>query len=186
NAMPALTTPPTDAAVSSAPQSLPLAKVTCCMRVSFVSRRAALKLRTAPEPMMRPQRVRVGVPVSAMQSRSGRLPAFWSAFGTGPPYCSTATVLVLRTRSGLALSIDRVFDTVQTTRSLEVKVLLKTASALSKNSVPWPEFSNSPLPGDCAAQTVCPTTAESFVSPVLKRTAETFAERETSARLETA
>ena len=90
------------------------------------------------------------------------------------------------TRPGLALSIDRVLDTVHTTRSVEVNVLLKTASALSRNAVPCPEFSKSPLVGDCAAHTVWPTTAESAGSPVLKSTAGTFDAPETSALLETA
>src|SRR5205085_428222 len=156
--MPALVAPPTVTAVSSAPQSLPCAKVTCCMRESLLSRRSSLLFWREAAPIKRRQAA------SAMQSRRGRLVlTFWSERG-GTPYFATVTALALSTGAATALLTERVFDTVQTTRSVEVPSLLKTASELSRYSVPCPSSSKSSLPEGCEGHTVKPATADTSAS----------------------
>src|SRR5438132_968971 len=101
-AMPALVTPPTLTAVSRAPQSLPLANATCCMRESLLSSLNSGLSRRAVAPTSRRQAA------SAMQSRRGRLVlGFWSDLG-GTPYCWTSIAFAFRTTAGLALLSDRV------------------------------------------------------------------------------
>src|SRR5471032_3241200 len=112
-AMPALTTPPTVTAVSSAPQRRFLVKLTCCMRESLLSSfdSGSFLLAVAPSCTRHT--------ASAMQSRSGRSPAFWSDLG-GTPYWATAAAVALRTRAGVALFSERVLVNDQTISSVDV------------------------------------------------------------------
>src|SRR4051794_36049940 len=73
--------------------------------------------------------------VRATQSRSGVLPGFCTDRG-GTPYVVTSTSLTLSTGAGEAVSIDDVLVTDQTASSFEVPLSKKTASELSRNSVP--------------------------------------------------
>src|SRR5690349_16947402 len=92
--MPARDCPPTLTAVSSAPQSLPLAYMTCCMRESLELSwpLGGPKVALLWVPMPATVVLQVGkMTVSAMHWPSGRLPAGWFARG-GTAYWSTAIV----------------------------------------------------------------------------------------------
>src|SRR5919108_4981174 len=91
-ATPALVDPFTVTAVSSAPQSLPFAYTTCCMRESLLgSLDSTFANGPVPPVSSRQQPFSVGVTcskASARQSRRGTSPAFWSDEG-GTAYVFT-------------------------------------------------------------------------------------------------
>src|ERR1700750_887692 len=85
--------PPTVTAVSNAPQTLPFAYITCCIRESLEFRLAVgppkLVLTWVPMPAMAVLQLGITT-VSPTQSNSGRLPAGCVARG-GTAYVSTGT-----------------------------------------------------------------------------------------------
>src|SRR5215475_7221367 len=125
HAMPARCGPPSGlSAVSSAPQSLPLAYITCCIRVSFESGLAttsglpawaAAETRSFQQPV--PAMVTV---VSSFRQKpcgavvSGALPEPGCCCFGGTPYWPTVRILSLRLADGEAELSDAVFVSDQT------------------------------------------------------------------------
>src|SRR5215469_5548506 len=115
HAMPARCAPPPGfTAVSSAPQSLPFAHVTCCIRVSFES---GLATTSGPPPVwaaaltssfQQPVPAAVGV-VSSFRhcpwgtSVPGAVPEPGCCCLGGTPYWPTVRILLLRLTAGLAV-----------------------------------------------------------------------------------
>src|SRR5512140_786282 len=89
----------------------------------------------------------------AMQSRSGVLPGFCAVRRAGTAYGFTVSAETDSAREPGAVSMALVLVTDQTSRSVEIPSSKKTASELSRNSVPplsvafWPA-------GEVAGQTV--------------------------------
>src|SRR4029453_18342941 len=120
-------------AVSRDPQSLPLAYMTCCMRVSFESGRpissVSGELTTSAQQPTKP--LNSTVVVSLMQAPSGTSGVVvlsarvaepgCCCFG-GIPYCATVNTLFVRLRVGDAVFSEDVFDSVQTIRFVEEPV----------------------------------------------------------------
>src|SRR5205809_6740586 len=126
-------------AVSSAPQSLPLAYITCCMRVSFESGRAITSIpaawAVAPTSSFQ-QPLPNGGTVITVVSSLRQSPCATSGvvvlsavvpepgcncFG-GTPYWLTVTRLLFKLSAGDAVLSDDVFVSVQATIWLEVQV----------------------------------------------------------------
>src|SRR5438067_3496268 len=174
HATPARFTPSRVTAVSRAPQTLPFAYMTCCMRVSFESRREMTSLWAGSAPKRSLQQpvwpLNRGVVVSLMQwpcgvSVPGGVPEPGCfAFGA-IPYPVTARTLFARTAAGVVVLSDDVFVSAHTTISLDVYVppvpatgcvASSAAFELRKYSVPPAFTSNEAVPGDCAGHTVNP------------------------------
>src|SRR5689334_8332808 len=181
HAMPARCGPPLGfSAVSSAPQSLPLAYITCCIRVS---------LESGLETTSRPTAWAVA-PTSSFQQpfwpvNSGVVSLFrqnpWGTsvvgavpepgcccFG-GTPYWPTVRILLLRLTAGLAVLSDAVFVSDHTMSWLEVRVpgvpvtgccASSAALELRKYSVPLFAALNCDARCDCAGHSVKPGCVE--------------------------
>src|SRR2546423_5219400 len=179
HAMPARCGPASGlSAVSSAPHTLPLAYITCCMRVSFESGLEMTSLCAGSAPKSSRQQpnwpLNSCVVVSLMQSpcaTSGVV--FLSASVPGPgcccfggtPYWPTVRILLLIPIAAVAVFSDAVFVSVHATSWLEVRVpavpetgfcASSAAFELSMYSVPLFARLNCDVPGDCAGQTVKP------------------------------
>src|SRR6476469_8449543 len=117
------------------------------MRESFTATRRGVEKTRVAEPT---SGAHVG---SAMQSRSGVLPGCCCAVNAGTAYGCTPTGRTASDSASGALSMALVFDTAHTHSSLDCPSSKKTASELSRNSVP-------PLsvaycePGEIAGHTV--------------------------------
>src|SRR5215813_6955088 len=180
-AMPARCGPPSGfSAVSSAPQSLPFAYITCCIRVSFESGLATTSgpLAWALAPTSRFQQPAwplKSVVVSSFRQNPwgaavvGAVPEPGCCCFGGTPYWPTVRILLLRLTAGLAVLSDAVFVSVHTMSWLEVRLpaLPETGSwassaafELRKYSVPLPARLNCDVPGDCAGQSVKPGCVE--------------------------
>src|SRR5215469_7807411 len=134
HAMPARCGPPPGfSAVSSAPQSLPFAYITCCIRVSFESGLATTSAPAAWEagPTSRFQQpvvpVKSTVAVSFRQwpwgtSVPGAVPEPGCCCFGGTPYSPTVRILLLRLTAGLAVFSDAVFVIVHTMIWFEERV----------------------------------------------------------------
>src|SRR5215469_7900288 len=120
HAMPARCGPPSGfSAVSSAPHSLPLAYVTCCIRVSFESGLATTSARLAwaaaeTSSFQQPAWPVKSTVVSSFRQKpwgavaSGALPEpGWCCFG-GTPYWPTVRIVLLRLTAGLAVLSEAV------------------------------------------------------------------------------
>src|SRR5438093_3156942 len=167
---PALFVLSTVSAVSRAPQILPFAYITCCMRVSFGSGREMTSLCAGSRPNTSRQQpvwpLNSSVVVSLMQwpcgtSTVGGVPEPGCFCFGGMPYCPTVSTLFVRLTAGVAVFSDDVFFKAQTTRSVEepVKAVPEASSPafeLRKYSVPPAFRSNDVVPGDWAGQTVKP------------------------------
>src|SRR3954468_12945463 len=136
--MPARLAPPTCTAVSSAPQTLPFAYITCCIRESFEFRLAVgppkLALLWVAMPAIAVLQFGMTT-VSPTQSNNGRFPAGCVARG-GTAYVSTATVEIDRLGAGDAVLSDAAFVIVHNRMELLVPSSEKTALELRKYSVP--------------------------------------------------
>src|SRR5918911_2616123 len=165
--------------VSSAPHSLPLAYITCCMRVSFESGR---EMTSAPRAcavavtrsFQQPVPAIVTVVASFRQkpcgtSVVGAVPEPGCCCFGGTPYWPTVRILLRRLAAGLAVLSDAVFDSVQTMSWFDVRVpaapdtgfcASSAAFELSMYSVPLFARLNCDVPGDCAGQTVKPGCVE--------------------------
>src|ERR687883_352325 len=175
HAMPARCGPPSGlSAVSSAPHSLPLAYITCCIRVSFESGR---EMTSAPRAcavavtssFQQPVPAMVTVVVSFRQkpcgtSLVGAVPEPGCCCFGGTPYWPTVRILLLRLTFGRPFS-DAVFESVHTTSWLEVRLpaapetgfcASSAAFALRRYSVPLFARLNCDVPGACAGHTVKP------------------------------
>src|SRR5579859_7220219 len=124
---PARWAPPSGfSAVSSAPHSLPLANVTCCMRVSFESGREMTSLPGAPtSSLQQPRPAMVNVVVLLMQwpcgaATPGAVPEPGCCCAGGMAYWPTLSTLLLRLRLGEAELSEPVFCNAQTTNWLDV------------------------------------------------------------------
>src|SRR5919206_1513095 len=120
-------------AVSSAPHSLPLAYMTCCIRVSFES---GLATTSAPcawavaptSSLQQPNWPLKSWVVSSFRQCpcgtvvSGAAPEPGCCCFGGTPYWPTVRILLLRLTAGVAVFSDAVFDSVHTTSWLEVRV----------------------------------------------------------------
>src|SRR6516162_9410517 len=132
HAMPARCGPPSGfTAVSSAPQSLPFAYVTCCIRESFES---GLETTSDVGPLptssfQQPLWPLINtVAVSFRQCPcgtvvSGAVPEPGCCCFGGMPYWPTVRILLLRLTAGLAVFSDAVFVIVHTMSWLEVPLL---------------------------------------------------------------
>src|SRR5206468_9088911 len=170
-------------AVSSAPQSLPFAYITCCMRVSFESGLAITSVPAAcaagptssfQHPIW-PSKSSVVVSfkqspcaTSGVVALSAVVPDPGCTCFGGTPYWFTVVRLLLKLRAGVVLSED-VFVSVQATICVEVRVpaapetgfcASSAAFELRKYSVPPFARLNCEVPGDCAGQTVNPGCVE--------------------------
>src|SRR5712692_8443259 len=153
-AMPALLLPPTVRAVSTAPHNLPLANVTCCMRVSLESGRETTSVWAGSPPNRSLQHpflpLNSSVVVSLMQKPCGvsfvaSVPEPGCiAFG-GTAYCSTFRILLLSLSAGDAVFSEDVLVSAQTTSCFDVPgppkpttgtVASSAAFELRKYSVP--------------------------------------------------
>src|SRR5439155_17002778 len=120
----------TVSAVSRAPQSLPLAYITCCIRVSFESGREMTSLCAGSRPnsnRQQPTPAIVGVVVSLMQwpcgtSTVGGVPEPGCFCFGGMPYCPTVSTLFVNVSDGDAVFSDDVFSSAHTTRSVDEPV----------------------------------------------------------------
>src|SRR5258708_966797 len=157
--------PPGFSAVSSAPHSLPLAYITCCMRLSLESGREITSLCAGWPPNRRRQQpiwpLKSSVVVSLIQkpcgtSVVGAVPDPGCCCFGGTPYWFTVISLLLRLRDGEPESIDAVLVSVHSTIWFAVRLLSKTAIELKKNSVPPLFRLKERVPGDCAGHTVKP------------------------------
>src|SRR5438876_9855939 len=128
HAMPARLTLSTVSAVSRAPHSLPLAYITCCMRVSLESGREMTSLCAGGRPNRRRQQpvpAIVTVVMSLMQSPSGvsivaSVPEPGCFCFGGTPYWFDESTLLLRVSAGVLLFSDEVFVSAHTMSWLEV------------------------------------------------------------------
>src|SRR5690242_20546442 len=145
--MPEVWVVPCSTSVSSAPQSLPLAKVTCCMRESFTATLRGATMFLTTDPICGAQ---VG---EAMQSRSGVLPGFWAMRAAGTAYGCTVSAETESDNDAGAVSMALVLEMDHTSRSLEMPSSKNTASELRKNSVPPLSREFCPA-GEVAGQTV--------------------------------
>src|ERR687886_767579 len=176
-------------AVSSAPHTLPLAYITCCMRVSFESglemtsapRACAVALTSSFQQPVWPLKSSV---VSSFRQKPcgtavvGAVPEPGCCCFGGTPYWPTVRILLLRLTFGSPFR-DAVFVSVHTTSWLEVRLPARpetgfcassAAFELRKYSVPLFARLNCDVPGDCAGQTVkpgCvePASLEAFTMP---------------------
>src|SRR5918911_4697985 len=182
HAMPARCGPASGlSAVSSAPHTLPLAYITCCMRVSFES---GLEMTSGPRACAVAVTSSFQQPVWPLKSRVtssfrqkpcgtsvvGAVPEPGCCCFGGAPYWPTVTILLLIPIAGLTEFSDAVFVSVQTTSWLEVRLpaapetgfcASSAAFELSMYSVPLLARLNWAVPGDCAGHTVKP----GFVEP---------------------
>src|SRR5258708_6512805 len=152
-------------AVSSAPQSLPPTQVTCCMRVSLLSRLADFSAKGSlmpSSPVLQELLLR--------QSRSGWVPDFCSDDG-GMAYRPTSSLVLCSASAGDPLS-ELVLVSAQTRSCVEGWLVLlpspvSCASAapleLRKYSVP-PADASPPPPGVCDGHRVKPLSANPKVS----------------------
>src|SRR5205823_14833253 len=164
-------------AVSSAPQSLPLAYITCCIRVSFES---GLAITSVPAAWAVAPTSNFQHPVwplkSSVVSSFKQSPCATSGvvalsavvpdpgctcFG-GTPYWLTVTRLLLKLSAGDAVLSDDVFVSVQATIWVEVRVpaLPETGFCASSAAFELKKYSVPPLlrlnwfaTGDCECQT---------------------------------
>src|SRR5438874_6242557 len=169
-------------AVSSAPHSLPLAYITCCMRVSFESGLEMTSLCAGSPPnrsRQQPMPAIVVVVVSLMQSPcaasgvvvlSASVPEPGCCCFGGTPYWPTVRILLLIPTAGLAVFSDAVFESVHTMSWFDVRVpavpetgfcASSAAFELRRYSVPLFPVAKELVPGDCAGQSVKP----GWVSP---------------------
>src|ERR671923_872836 len=168
-------------AVSSAPHTLPLAYITCCMRVSFESGLEMTSVCAGSAPKSSRQQpnwpLNSCVVVSLMQSPcatsgvvvlSASVPEPGCCCFGGTPYWPTVRILLLRLRFGTPFS-DAVFVSVQTMSWFDVRVPAVSATGfcassaafeLRRYSVPLFARLNCDVPGDCAGQTVKPGCVE--------------------------
>src|SRR5438128_3517442 len=172
--MPARSGPPSGlSAVSSAPHTLPLAYITCCMRVSFESGLEMTSLCAGSPPKSRRQQpvwpLKSRVVVSLMQwpcgtSVVGAVPEPGCCCLGGTPYWPTVRILLLGLTAGTPFS-DAVFVSVHTMSWLEVRVpaapetgfcASSAAFELRKYSVPLFARLNCDVPGDCEGHSVNP------------------------------
>src|ERR687883_1228672 len=166
-------------AVSSAPHSLPLAYITCCIRVSFESGR---EMTSAPRACAVAVTSSFQQPVPAMvtvTSSFRQKPCGTSVVGAvpepgcccfgGTPYWPTVRIRLLMPTAGVAVFSDAVFVSVHTTSWFEVRLpavpetgfcASSAAFELSMYSVPLFARLNCDVPGDCAGQTVKPGCVE--------------------------
>src|SRR5438874_2067276 len=163
-------------AVSSAPHSLPLAYITCCMRVSFESGLEMTSLCAGSPPnrsRQQPMPAIVVVVVSLMQSPcatsgvvvlSASVPEPGCCCFGGTPYWPTVRILLLIPTAGAVFS-EAVFVSVQTMSWFDVRVpavpetgfcASSAAFELSRYSVPLLARLNCEVPGDCAGHSVKP------------------------------
>ena len=180
HAMPARCAPSSGlSAVSSAPHTLPLAYITCCMRVSFESgreitsapRACAVALTSSFQQPVWPLKSSV---VSSFRQKPcgtavvGAVPEPGCCCFGGTPYWPTVRILLLRLRFGTPFS-DAVFVSVQTMSWFDVRVPAVSATGfcassaafeLRRYSVPLFARLNCDVPGDCAGQTVKPGCVE--------------------------
>src|SRR3954451_24659972 len=179
-AMPARCSPPSGfSAVSSEPHSLPLANVTCCIRVSLESGLATTSgpaaCAVAPTRSFQQPRPAIVDVVSSFRqcpcgtAVPGGVPEPGCCCFGGTAYCPTVRILLLRLSAGEALFSDEVFARVQAMSWLEVCVppcpvtgfvASSAAFELRKYSVPPLLSWNDPVPGDCAGQSVKPGCVE--------------------------
>src|SRR5919201_2123465 len=134
HAMPARCGPPSGfSAASSAPQSLPLAYMTCCIRVSFES-----GLATTSEPaawavaltssLQQPNWPLKSCVVSSFRQWPcgtavvGAVPEPGCCCFGGTPYWPTLRILLLRLTAGLAVFSDAVFASVHAMSWFDVRV----------------------------------------------------------------
>src|SRR5262252_7636625 len=181
HATPARCAPPSGfSAVSSAPQSLPFAYITCCIRVSFESGLAttsglpawAVAPTSSFQQPVWPLKSRV---VSSFRQKpwgtavAGAAPEPGCCCFGGTPYWPTVKMLLLRLTAGLAVFSDAVFVSAHTMSWLEVRVpawpetgfcASSAAFELRKYSVPLLSRLNCDVPGDCAGQSVNPGCVE--------------------------
>src|SRR5437773_4913801 len=115
HAMPAFALPSTVTAVSSAPYSMPLAYVTCCIRVSLLS---SVDSTSGANGSGAPSRS-VEQGTSLRHCPSGNGPAFW-LLGGGGAYAPTPTRVSCSLRSGLAVSSELVLVRLQVAMLVEV------------------------------------------------------------------
>src|SRR6516165_3380677 len=179
HAMPARCGPPSGfTAVSSAPQSLPFAYVTCCIRVSFESGlETTSDVGPAPtssfqQPVVRPSNSSVDVSFRQCPcgtSVLGAVPEPGCCCFGGTPYWPTVKISLLRLTAGLAVFNDAVFVSAHTMSWLEVRVpavpdtgccASSAAFELRKFSVPLFARLNCDVPGDCAGHSVKPGCVE--------------------------
>src|SRR3954463_3358136 len=155
--MPARLAPPTCTAVSSAPQTLPFAYITCCIRESFAFRLAVgppkLALLWVAMPAIAVLQLGI-MTVSPTQSDSGRLPAGCVARG-GTAYVSTGTSERNMLADGDVVFNEEVFVIDHRRMELLVPSSENTALELRKYSVPPLSVLNW-FPGLTAGQTVKP------------------------------
>src|SRR5438132_4566946 len=179
HAMPARCAPPSGlTAVSSAPQTLPFAYMTCCIRVSFESGR---EMTSEPRACAEAPTSNFQHPVPAMvtvvssfrqwpcgTSTPGAVPEPGCCCFGGTPYWPTPRMLLLRLSAGTEFS-DEVFVSVQRMIWFELRVpaspltgfcASSAAFELRKYSVPPLSVLNESVPGDCAGQTVKPGCVE--------------------------
>src|SRR5580704_13147029 len=174
-AMPARCAPPSGlSAVSSAAHSLPLAYMTCCIRVSFESGVEMTSLCAGSPPNRRCQQpvapLNNSVVVSLMQLPSGVAVVAsvpepgWCCCG-GTPYWFTLRTWLLSVSAGAVPSSEDVLVSVHTTSWFDVWlppmpltgfVASVVAFELRKYSVPPASRLKEPMPGVCAGQTVKP------------------------------
>src|SRR5919198_900386 len=177
HAMPARCGPASGfSAVSSAPHSLPLAHMTCCIRVSFES---GLATTSGPTAWAAALTSSLQQPVWPLNSSvvlsfrqwpcgtvtSGAVPEPGCCCFGGTPYCPTVRILLLRLTAALAVFSDAVFVSVHTMSWLEVRVpalpetgfcASSAAFELRRYSVPLFASWNCEVPGDWAGQSVKP------------------------------
>src|SRR5215471_823980 len=167
-------------AVSSAPQSLPLAYITCCIRVSLES---GLVTTAGPDAWAVAPTSSFQQPLWPVNSRvvssfrqnpwgtsvPGAVPVPGCCCFGGTPYWPTVKILLLRLTAGLAVFSDAVFVSDHTTSWLEVRLpawpvtgfcASSAALELRKYSVPLFARLNCDVPGDCAGHSVKPGCVE--------------------------
>src|SRR5437016_681348 len=178
---------------------IPLAKVTCCIRVSLVSMACPSTWlcagSTPTASRQHPDRVAVtGSVVSLRQSASGLAPGFCGALG-GMAYRPTRTTALLILMLGCGELSELVLVRAQTIRSVDVPLIAAfTSSAafeLKKNSVPLREALESSLFrvslfGATAGHTVKPAWFPRTMLVVSIWLTSTVAAPEASARFEKA
>src|SRR5919202_5173314 len=177
HAMPARCGPASGlSAVSSAPHTLPLAYITCCMRVSFESGREMTSApRACAVALTRSFQQPVWPLKSSVVSSFRQKPCGTSVVGAvpepgcccfgGTPYCPTVRIRLLMPTAGVAVFSDDVFVSVHTMSWLEVRLpaapetgscASSAAFELRRYSVPLFSRLNCDVPGDCAGHTVKP------------------------------
>src|SRR3954470_21740020 len=132
---------------------MPLAYITCCIRVSSESsgRSVSLNLSGVPDTAL-------AHAVTFRQSASGVGPAFCTA-GSGTAYGLTVDFATCTLSAGATPELsDAVLVTDHVSRSLDVPVPLASSAAfvLRKYSVPLAVVAYCPAVGDCAGHTVKP------------------------------